>query len=72
MHHMESDVTMGTEETAFDPICGMEIPKAHAVAEVEYQGRTYYFCMEGEKEIFLKDPEKYLKKQAEPGNGKAQ
>ncbi|GEM_PF-697989 len=71
-HHMESDASAGVEGTALDPICGMEISKAHAAAEVEYEGKTYYFCMEGEKEAFLKTPGKYLKGQVGPESDTAQ
>ncbi|MEK6776952.1 MAG: YHS domain-containing protein [bacterium] len=49
-------------ETALDPLCGMKISRAVAVDQVEYKGNVYYFCMKEEKDIFLKDPEKYLKK----------
>lgn len=48
------------EVAVLDPICGMKIGKGHAVDEAVYQGTTYYFCMAGEKEVFLQDPEKYL------------
>lgn len=71
-HLMESGATTGAEGTALDPVCGMEISKSLAVAEVEYQGKTYYFCMEGEKASFLKAPGKYLKEQAPPEDGNAQ
>ncbi|MFI5396021.1 MAG: YHS domain-containing protein [Candidatus Binatia bacterium] len=27
----------------------------------EYRGKTYYFCSEAEKQMFLKDPEHYIK-----------
>ena len=48
--------------TALDPICGMKISRDHAVDQVEYKGNVYYFCMKEEKDTFLKDPERYLKK----------
>lgn len=41
------------------PIDGMEMEVSKAVDSVEHEGKTYYFCMEGEKETFLQDPEKY-------------
>ena len=44
-----------------DPVCGMEIEKSKAAAAAEYNGETYYFCMTGCKETFLKDPAKYVK-----------
>lgn len=48
------------EETALDPVCGMVIGRSHAADRLDYQGKTYYFCSKDEKEVFLKDPEKYL------------
>lgn len=47
---------------AVDPVCGMEIEKASAVAKSVYAGKTYYFCSEDEKAKFDKDPESFLKK----------
>ena len=53
------------EDTVVDPVCGMKIKKSEAKATYEYNGKTYYFCMEGCKEKFMKDPEKYVKKAEE-------
>jgi YHS domain-containing protein len=50
-------------DTAVDPVCGMKIKKADAKTKYEYNGKTYYFCMEGCKEKFVADPEKYVKKE---------
>ncbi|MCX6570997.1 MAG: YHS domain-containing protein [Candidatus Aminicenantes bacterium] len=52
-------------DTAIDPVCGMTVVKATAKATYEYKGMAYYFCNTGCKEAFAKDPEKYLKAQAE-------
>jgi YHS domain-containing protein len=30
-------------------------------ASVDYKGKTHFFCQEGCKEEFLKDPEKWVK-----------
>jgi YHS domain-containing protein len=51
---------------ARDPICDMEVEEATAAATSEYQGQTYYFCAEGCKRAFEKDPEKYLHKEKSP------
>ncbi len=45
-----------------DPVCGMKIKKSDAKATYEYNGQTYYFCMEGCLEKFQKDPQKYAQK----------
>jgi len=50
------------DETAVDPVCGMTVNKATAKATFEYKGTTYYFCAQGCKDSFAKDPEKYLAK----------
>lgn len=60
--HMHSEHGEGhEEETAVDPVCGMKITKEEAKFSYEYNGKTYYFCMEGCKEKFVKNPEEYLK-----------
>ncbi len=50
------------EKTVVCPTCGHEIKKAEAKISYEYKGKTYYFCCEGCKEKFVKNPEKYLEK----------
>lgn len=47
------------DETAKDPICGMSVKISGAKNTAEYQGKTYYFCSEGCKAEFLKDPAKH-------------
>jgi Cu+-exporting ATPase len=42
-----------------DPVCGMQIQVEKAVAKVEYQGKTYYFCTEACRDQFQKNPAKY-------------
>lgn len=42
-----------------DPICGMMIEQADAVATSEYKGKTYYFCSMDCKEEFDSAPEDY-------------
>ena len=45
---------------AIDPVCKMTVDEKNAVAKYEYKGKTFYFCAEGCKKTFTKDPEKYL------------
>lgn len=47
-------------EKAIDPICGMTVKVEGARHTFEYQGTNYYFCCEGCKDIFSREPEKYL------------
>ena len=46
------------ENLVTDPVCGMTVNRAQA-ASVEYQGKTYYFCVDACRERFLKDPVRY-------------
>lgn len=45
---------------ATDPVCGMTVDTETAAAKMEYKGKTYYFCAEGCRKSFEKDPERYL------------
>lgn len=58
------------DDTATDPVCGMTVKKAEAKATFDHKGTTYYFCNEGCKEAFVKDPEKYLQKKEEAASAK--
>ena len=49
------------ENTVTDPVCGMQINKAWAAAQTEYQGQTYYFCLEECRAKFAQEPQHYLK-----------
>jgi YHS domain-containing protein len=54
-----------SDETVTCPVSGKVMKKSEAKVSYEYQGKTYYFCCEGCKEKFVKDPEKYLQKKEE-------
>ena len=43
-----------------DPICGMEVSRESAVAEVEHEDTRYYFCSDMCRKRFLENPEQYL------------
>lgn len=53
-------------ENPKDPTCGMEVDPATAL-KTEYKGKTYYFCCSTCKEVFEKEPEKYVKEESETG-----
>ena len=56
------------DESAFkDPVCGMEVSRLTAIADMDYEGKTYYFCSEGCREAFEAEPEKYLKRHRQHG-----
>ena len=44
---------------AKDPICGMTV-KEETGLKFDYKGQTYYFCSEFCKDLFEKDPERYV------------
>ncbi len=45
---------------AIDPVCGMEVDPASAEERAEHGGETYFFCCDGCKDLFVKEPAKYL------------
>jgi xanthine dehydrogenase accessory factor len=47
-------------QEARDPVCGMSVDVATAEHRSEHQGRTLYFCCDRCKQIFDKQPEKFL------------
>lgn len=50
------------DETVTCATTGKTMKKSEAKATYEYNGKTYYFCCNGCKEAFVKDPEKYIQK----------
>jgi YHS domain-containing protein len=49
------------DRAAVDPVCGMDVSLPDAKYTTCYQGISYYFCAEGCRRAFEKNPEKYLK-----------
>ncbi len=41
---------------AIDPVCGMQVARAHAPATAEQAGQTWYFCSDHCRDRFLVDP----------------
>ncbi|MDE1191677.1 MAG: DJ-1/PfpI family protein [Arachidicoccus sp.] len=52
MHYKDSSVTKNV-----CAVCGM---KANGKIETEYKGKTYYFCSDQCKNIFLRNPDEYV------------
>ena len=48
-------------EFAQDPICGMQVRIADAPADAQWGGKMYYFCRDGCRDEFLKDPTNHIK-----------
>ncbi|MDE3056731.1 MAG: YHS domain-containing protein [Bacteroidota bacterium] len=44
------------------PTCGMEVDEKNAPAKTGFKGETYYFCSNGCKTAFDKDPQVYVDK----------
>lgn len=53
------------DETVVCPVSGKEIKKSESKGSYEHKGKTYYFCCEGCKEKFIKNPEMHIQKKAE-------
>jgi YHS domain-containing protein len=52
------------DEKVVCPVSGETMLKSQAKASYEYEGKTYYFCCDDCKEKFVKDPAKYIGKNA--------
>ena len=44
------------------PVCGMDVTVSDKTPSSMYQGKTYYFCSDGDKKKFDADPTKYITK----------
>jgi YHS domain-containing protein len=53
------------ENLTTDPVCGMQVNKVHAPAVLEYDGTTYYFCLEECRDRFGENPKRYLSRDLE-------
>jgi Cu+-exporting ATPase len=49
-----------------DPVCEMTVSETTAAAKSNYKGQTYYFCSMLCKQLFDRDPEKYLRELEHP------
>ncbi len=50
-----------TDEIVKDLVCGMEKPKSQMPVKSVYNGQTYYFCSQQDKEIFDAHPDRWVK-----------
>lgn len=48
------------EQLVTDPVCQMKIRPSEAVAQVEHEGTTYYFCSQDCADSFRESPEDYV------------
>jgi YHS domain-containing protein len=49
-----------TENTATDPVCGMQVSKTRPGATLEYASQTFYFCLDECRSRFAANPDRYL------------
>ena len=47
-----------------DPVCGMQVDEKNAPTKSEHNGQQVYFCSEGCKQKFDRNPEQYTRKTA--------
>jgi YHS domain-containing protein len=52
-----------------DPVCGMTVRESDKDLEIYYNGRAYFFCSEGCREAFAKNPEQHLKPESDKKKG---
>jgi len=52
--------TAPAEAVARDPVCGMDVEIASAKHRSDVQGRAFYFCCARCKQVFDKDPARYV------------
>jgi xanthine dehydrogenase accessory factor len=55
-----SPVPASAPATATDPVCGMTVTAGPGSFPLEHDGVTYYFCRDGCRQQFAKDPVAYL------------
>jgi len=53
------------DDTVTCPVSGKTVKKSEAKGPYVYKGKTYYFCCDGCREAFIKDPEKYADNDAD-------
>jgi Cu+-exporting ATPase len=58
--------TRAEAHIATDPVCGMMVDPHAGKPTQQFRGHTYYFCSEGCRIKFAKDPDRYLDSEGEP------
>jgi len=59
---------MSEQTAAIDPVCGMTVDSATAEYRSFHDGKAFYFCSEGCKVNFDKDPAKFAVASAKGGH----
>jgi xanthine dehydrogenase accessory factor len=53
-------VVAPVEASAVDPVCGMAVAAVPGTPHVEHEGRTVYFCCDGCRAAFERDPARFV------------
>ena len=51
--------TKAAQDKFINPVCGMAVSTADAMHIEKYEGMSYYFCCDGCRTTFRKDPDRY-------------
>jgi xanthine dehydrogenase accessory factor len=57
---LEEDALGAADRFASDPVCGMDVEIDGARVTAEAGGRTFFFCSESCRSMFVAEPDKYL------------
>lgn len=59
------------ENVETDPVCGMAVNRNWAAAQMEYEGRTYYFCLEECRRRFAEAPRRFAVTKAQESSSRS-
>jgi Cu+-exporting ATPase len=65
-HSKHGETMARAEDRVIDPVCGMTVDVHAGKPTYAHDGYTYYFCSEGCRIKFAKEPGRYLDKKGEP------
>ncbi len=57
---IDNQVFSGSEEEVVDPVCGMKVDTEISKNSFQFKNKDYYFCCNGCKTKFIKNPELFL------------
>ena len=60
--HEHGEAMARAGDRAIDPVCGMTVDIHAGKPTFEHGGHTYYFCSEGCRTKFSKEPKRFLDK----------
>jgi P-type Cu+ transporter len=63
--HEHGEAMARAGDRAIDPVCGMTVDTHAGKPTFEHEGHTYYFCSEGCRTKFSKEPKRFLDKKGE-------